>query len=72
MSGIDIDVTVHSERCMAMGRCRTTAPDVFAADENGWVRLLQPRPAADRLDDVLLAADSCPVAAIDVDVRERT
>jgi ferredoxin len=61
-----IDIAVHAERCMATGLCRAVAPDVFGADDSGWVRLLEPRPAEDRLDDVLDAAESCPVAAIDV------
>ncbi len=64
MSGIE--VTVHPDRCMATGACRTVAPDVFGEDDQGWVRLLLPRPPADRLADVLEAADSCPLAAIDV------
>ncbi|GAA2713151.1 ferredoxin [Micromonospora olivasterospora] len=67
MSGTGIEVTVHPERCMAMGHCRAAAPVVFGADDSGWVRLLEPRPAADRPDDVLHAAESCPVTAIDVD-----
>lgn len=65
-----IQVTVHPERCMASGHCRAAAPDVFGTDDVGWVRLLEPRPAADRLDDVLGAAESCPLAAIEVNVRE--
>lgn len=68
MSGIEI--TVHPERCMATGQCRAAAPDVFGTGDSGWVRLLEPRPAADRLDDILDAAESCPLAAIDVNVQE--
>ena len=68
MSGIEI--TVHPERCMAIGHCRAVAPDVFGREDSGWVRLLAPRPAADRLDDILNAAESCPLAAIDVNVPE--
>lgn len=64
-------IIVHPERCMATGQCRAAAPDVFGADDDGWVRLLEPRPAADRLDDVRNAAESCPLAAIEVNVRER-
>ncbi|MDN3354142.1 ferredoxin [Actinomadura sp. DC4] len=69
MSGIDI--AVHPERCMAMGLCRAVAPDVFGTDDDGWVRLLEPGPVADRIDDVLDAAESCPVSAIDVDIPPR-
>jgi ferredoxin len=65
-----IEISVHPERCMAAGGCRVVAPDVFGTGEEGWVRLLEPRPAADRLDDVLDAAESCPLAAIEVNVRE--
>ena len=57
---------------MAVGECRTNAPDVFGTGESGWVRLLEPRPAAGGLDAVLNAVESCPVAAIEVDVDERT
>lgn len=66
MTGIEI--TVNSDRCMAMGECRVAAPDVFSADDSGWVRLLEPRLPADRLDDILNAVGSCPVTAIEVDV----
>jgi ferredoxin len=66
VTGTGPGVAVHAERCMAMGYCRSAAPDVFGADAGGWVRLLEPRPAADRLDEILNAAESCPVAAIDV------
>jgi len=66
-----IEITVHPERCMAIGQCRAAAPDVFGVGDSGWVRLLEPRPTADRLDDVLDAAESCPLAAIEVNVQER-
>jgi ferredoxin len=65
-----IQVTVYPERCMASGHCRAGAPDVFGTDGGGWVRLLEPRPTADRLDGVIDAADSCPLAAIEVNVQE--
>jgi ferredoxin len=64
------EVTVYPERCMATGLCRAAAPDVFGVGESGWVRLLEPPPAGDRLDDILVAAESCPVAAIEVNQRE--
>ncbi|MGH3253464.1 MAG: ferredoxin [Trebonia sp.] len=69
MSGIEI--TVHPDRCMATGQCRAVAPDVFGADDSGWVRLLEQQPAKDRLDDILHAAESCPLAAIEVNGWER-
>jgi ferredoxin len=71
VSDIEIDVAVHPERCMAMGFCRALAPDVFGADDDNWVRLREPHPAADRLGDVRDAADSCPHGAIEVHVRQR-
>ncbi|GAA3568093.1 hypothetical protein GCM10022222_59980 [Amycolatopsis ultiminotia] len=63
----DVRITVHPQWCMANGACRAAAPDVFGTDEAGWVRLVEPRPPAGRLDAVRAAADSCPVAAIEVD-----
>lgn len=57
---------------MAAGQCHAAAPDVFAAGDDGWVRLLQPRPAADRLSAVRNAADLCPLAAIEITVTEGT
>jgi ferredoxin len=65
-----IEITVHPERCMAIGQCRAAAPDVFGTGDSGWVRLLKSRPAADRLDDILTAAESCPLTAIEVNVQE--
>ncbi|XRQ08731.1 ferredoxin [Actinomadura welshii] len=71
MSDIEIGVAVHPDRCMAMGFCRAVAPGVFGAGDDGWVHLLEPHPAAERLDDVQDAADSCPLGAIEVHVRQR-
>jgi ferredoxin len=65
-----IEITVHPERCMAIGQCRAAAPDIFGTSDSGWVRLLEPRPAADRLGDIVDAAESCPLAAIEVNVQE--
>jgi ferredoxin len=42
------------------------APEVFGADGRGWVVLLDPHPAAERLDQVLDAQDACPLAVIEV------
>ncbi|WP_220187546.1 ferredoxin [Pseudonocardia pini] len=59
-------VLVHSDQCAGSGACRRIAPDLFGADDKGWVVLLDARPGADRLDDVLEAQDACPLAAIEV------
>lgn len=51
---------------MASGACRRAAPRVFGATPDGWVTLLDPTPdGQDR--EVQAAAQSCPVAAIDVE-----
>lgn len=51
---------------MASGACRRAAPGVFGATREGWVTVLDPTPIGQD-EDVLAAAQRCPVAAIDVD-----
>ncbi|MDY6998957.1 MAG: ferredoxin [Actinomycetota bacterium] len=59
-------VTVRAETCMASGACRRAAPRVFGATGDGWVTLLDPAPVGQD-EQVRAAAQSCPVAAIDVE-----
>ncbi|MDT0202611.1 ferredoxin [Nocardioides sp. AE5] len=56
----------RSQQCAASGGCRAAAPTVFGKDEDGWVRVIDPHPSPDLLEDVLEARDSCPMAVIDV------
>lgn len=60
-----VHVEARSEFCMASGYCRRAAPQVFGAEPEGWVRLLDATPAG-QTEDVLEAAESCPVTAIRV------
>lgn len=60
-----VRVAVRSETCMASGACRRAAPTVFGETEDGWVRLLDPMPVG-QAEQVRMAAEMCPVAAIDV------
>lgn len=59
-------VTVYAERCAASGTCQKIAPQVFSADANGWVVLLDANPAPEDLDAVLEAQDACPLSVIEV------
>jgi ferredoxin len=59
-------VRVHSEHCMANGSCQRAAGTVFGSTPDGWVRLLDEHPAEDLRAAVESAADSCPVAAIEI------
>jgi ferredoxin/alkylhydroperoxidase family enzyme len=55
-------VRVDTARCCSAGQCVSTAPDVFAHDEDGLVTLVGARPAA--TDRLRLAAALCPSGAI--------
>ncbi|MBY8875061.1 ferredoxin [Micromonospora sp. PLK6-60] len=58
---IDLDPT----RCVGAGQCVLTAPEVFdQGDPDGVVVLRDPDPADELTEDVLAAADLCPVGAI--------
>jgi ferredoxin len=61
-----MQVSVRSEHCMASGSCRRAAPEVFGSTPEGWVTLLDDRPPPEVRAAVVRAAESCPVAAIDV------
>ncbi|WP_428951385.1 4Fe-4S domain-containing protein [Streptomyces sp. cg35] len=55
-------VRVDPARCCSAGQCVSTAPEVFAHDEDGLVTLVAERPAA--TDRLRLAAALCPSGAI--------
>ena len=57
---------VHSEHCMANGSCQRAAGAVFGTTPDGWVRLLDAHPPEELRAAVERAADSCPVAAIEI------
>lgn len=60
-----VNVVVRTETCTGSGGCRRVAPRVFGSDADGWVQLLDAHPTG-QTEEVLQAADICPVAAIDV------
>ncbi|MFJ8822968.1 4Fe-4S domain-containing protein [Streptomyces sp. NPDC102467] len=55
-------VRVDAARCCSAGQCVSTAPEVFAHDEDGLVTLVEERPAL--TDRLRLAAALCPSGAI--------
>ncbi len=57
------DVVVDRDTCIGSGMCRNTVPGVFTADTGGKTVATSP-VAAD--EDVLDAAETCPVEAITV------
>ena len=58
-------VVVDHERCQGHGRCYDLAPEVFAADDDGYVELLVPGDVpADLEGKARLAANNCPERAI--------
>lgn len=64
-------VEVIRDKCIAAGPCTAVAPNVFQIDEENKAIVI----SQDELDDIkLLAAQSCPVAAIvvtDVETGEQ-
>jgi ferredoxin len=57
-----IEVTVDRALCIGSGDCVDTAPDVFQLDEDDKATVVDPDGAP--LDDILEAAQNCPVTAI--------
>ncbi|WP_324603827.1 MULTISPECIES: ferredoxin [unclassified Streptomyces] len=68
-------VRVDQARCCSAGQCVSTAPDVFAHDEDGLVTLVEGGAAEDRpalTDRLRLAAALCPSGAIQLTAPSRT
>jgi ferredoxin len=57
-----IEVTVDRALCIGSGDCVDTAPDVFQLDDEDKAVVVDPDGAP--LDDILEAAQNCPVTAI--------
>jgi ferredoxin len=57
-----IRVEVDRSLCIGSGDCVDTAPDVFQLDEDDKATVVDPDGAP--LDDILEAAQNCPVTAI--------
>lgn len=60
MSGVQVD----RERCVGSGVCESLAPEVFEIDDDGVLQVLREDPAADQLDEVRDAVQSCPARAL--------
>ena len=57
-----IEITVDRALCIGSGDCVDTAPDVFQLDDEDKAVVVDPDGAS--VDDVIAAADNCPVSAI--------
>jgi ferredoxin len=57
-----IQIEVDRALCIGSGDCVDSAPDVFQLDEEDKAVVVDPDGAP--VDDVLTAAQGCPVAAI--------
>lgn len=57
-------VQVDRERCVGSGVCESLAPEVFELDDDGVLQLHREEPAADELDEVRDAVQSCPARAL--------
>jgi ferredoxin len=62
VSGVRIEA--DRTRCLAIGNCALTAPEVFDQDDDGTVLVLDPAPPAAEHERVRAAAELCPAAAI--------
>ncbi|HVA06629.1 MAG TPA: ferredoxin [Acidimicrobiales bacterium] len=61
---MDLDVVIDSDVCMGSGNCISTAPDVFALDDDSVAFVVD--PSAPPEDTVVTAARNCPTRAITV------
>ena len=57
-------VHVDRERCVGSGVCESLAPEVFEIDDDGVLQVHREEPAADDLDGVRDAVQSCPARAL--------
>jgi ferredoxin len=57
-----IAIDVDRALCYGFGDCVDTLPDVFVLDEENKARVIDPDAA--ELDEILEAAQNCPVDAI--------
>jgi ferredoxin len=63
---IRLRVTADNTKCVVSCMCVYRAPTVFDQDEDGLVVVLDSAPPAELAQDVLSAAQGCPVGAISV------
>lgn len=60
-------LSADHDRCMGAGQCVLTAPDLFDADDDGLVVVLDADPAPDRRPAAEEAVRLCPNAALRLD-----
>ena len=61
-------VVVDHERCQGHGRCYDLAPEVFGADDDGYVLLLVPGDVPDALEpSAHRAVANCPERALSLE-----
>lgn len=61
-----LKVVIDRHRCSGHGRCYTLAPDVFAADAEGYGVVATPVVPPELEEDARMVARSCPERAIDL------
>jgi ferredoxin len=60
-------IAVDTSKCHGHGRCYDIAPDVFTADDEGYVKLLETGELPEVLQaDARLAVLNCPENALSV------
>ncbi|WSK73420.1 ferredoxin [Streptomyces sp. NBC_01276] len=57
-------VTADRETCIGAAQCAYNAPAVFDQDDEGYVVVVDPRPAPGEHEAVREAVDLCPARAI--------
>lgn len=58
-------IHVDHDKCVGSRICTAIAPKVFALDENGQARVVD--PMGDTLEVIEAAAEGCPVIAITIE-----
>lgn len=64
MSGPALEIAVDPDLCIGTGNCVFFAPEVFEMTDAGQARVLD--PAARSEQDVIYAAEQCPIRAVRV------
>jgi ferredoxin len=59
-------VQVDYDRCTGLGVCESLAPEVFAVQDDGRMRVLNDRPGDTLRERLAEAAASCPTQAITI------
>ena len=68
MNPAPVAVSVNQDLCVGNAMCRAIAPNAFIASPNG--KSMVANPVSDDSELLIEAADTCPVAAIEVAASE--